>query len=194
MMQQIAEFLVSHQTIAIPCMSLLILSAAVGVPISIDILLIIASLLATSMSGWSIAILLVTYTISCIGSACIAYWIGRVGARRVKQFAPFVEKMQKYYDRFGPWTVFFVRFIPFGARNIVYYTSGMAKLSFPKFLCCDILACSIWTGVFFSIFYNVSESLENLMARQSSINLIIFCAFSVTVIGIICYKLAKRKC
>jgi membrane protein DedA with SNARE-associated domain len=194
MMHQIAEFLLSHSTIAIPCMSLLILSAGVGVPVSIDILLIIAATLAANMELPTVVFLFIVYTLSCIGSASIAYWIGRVGVGKIQRFAPFVAKTQKYYDRFGIWTVFFVRFIPFGARNIVYYTSGMAKLSFVKFLCCDALACFLWAGIFFAFFYNISASLEQLIAKQSMINLSLFCAFSVTVIGIICYKFIKRRC
>ncbi|MBM3200828.1 MAG: DedA family protein [Chlamydiae bacterium] len=194
MMHQIAEFLLSNQEIALPVMMLLILSAAVGVPVSIDILLIITAILATNFDPKTIIFWFVCYNIACIAASSIAYWIGRLGVRRVKPFAPFVEKMQKYYDRFGIWTVFFVRFIPFGARNIVYYTSGMAKLSYVKFLVCDIFACFLWSGIFFTIFYNISESLESLMATQKSINLIIFCTFAVAVIGAFCYKFTKRRC
>ncbi len=193
MMHRIADFLTTNQEVALPCMVLMILAASVGFPVSIDVMLIIVACLAADMDPGQITILLGAFALSCVASASIAYWIGRFGGTKFRRFAPLIEKMQKYYDRFGIWTVFFVRFVPFGARNIVYYTSGMSKLSYVKFLCADLAACAIWSTLFFFIFYNLAHSLEHLIMHQTWINISIFCAFSVTVIGVICYKFIKQK-
>lgn len=201
MMDQIVQFLIAHQDIVLPVMVLLILGAGVGVPLSIDVMLIFIACLAIDLTFKDATALFLAFTLSCIGSASIAYWIARLGWNKLRHFSLFkrilpenrVEKMERYYKRFGIWTVFFVRFIPFGARNVVYYTSGISKLSYLKFLCSDIVACFLWSGLFFSIFYNLAETFEALIAKQKWINLAIFCAFSVTVISLICYKVIKRK-
>jgi membrane protein DedA with SNARE-associated domain len=201
MMNQIIEFLISHREVVVPVMAVLILAASAGFPMSIDIMLIFIACIAIEMPFKDTLILFLTFTVSCIASASLGYWIARSGWNKLKDFSLFkrllpkehLEKMEKYYNRFGIWTIFFVRFIPFGARNVVYYTAGISKLSYVKFLLSDIVAAFLWAGIFFSIFYNLAETFETLVAKQKWINVSIFCCFSVTVIGLICYKVINRK-
>lgn len=200
-MEDITQYLISHQDVALPLMILMILGAGVGFPMSIDITLIILSVIAVEMAPIKIGVFFTAFSLSCIASASLAYWVGRVGGSRLKEMRFFkgmlsdkrLEKVQKYYDRYGMRTVFFVRFIPFGARNVVYYTSGFFRVPYFKFLLTDFVACFLWAGIFFSIFYSLSQNLEEMITTQKQMNLIIFLAFSVTVIGIICYKVMKRK-
>lgn len=99
--------------------------------------------------------------------------------------------MKRFYSQRGPFALIIGRFIPFGVRNALYMSSGMSRHSFLKFALWDGLACFIWALASFSLYYTLGKNIDALYGSVKWVNLIIFVAFSVTVIGIIWYK--KRK-
>lgn len=177
----------------------LALLAGMNIPISIDLLMIIGATLAATVIPEHLYIIFFSLFLGCTLSAWIAYCLGRFLGRKLLKlpfFSKFlskkrVAKMKKFYDKRGPFALIFGRFIPFGVRNALYMSSGMSKLSFPKFALWDGLACFIWSLASFSLYYTLGKNIEALYTNVKWANLAIFGAFSVTVIGIIWYK--KRK-
>jgi len=175
------------------------LLAGMSVPISIDLLMIIAATLAATAIKANLYHLFFAMLLGCIFSAWIAYWIGRkLGPQllKLRYFSKILTKKrmnraQKFFDKRGFFALILGRFIPFGVRNCLYMSSGMSKMSFPKFALCDALACSLWTLLSFSIYYTLGKNIETIYSHVKIANLLIFISFSVTVIGIIWYK--KRK-
>jgi membrane protein DedA with SNARE-associated domain len=58
-----------------------------------------------------------------------------------------VEKLQRWFERFGPAMVFFGRFIP-GVRNLVSIPAGLIAMPYPKFLLLSALGVSLSNTIF----------------------------------------------
>jgi membrane protein DedA with SNARE-associated domain len=104
-----------------------------------------------------------------------------------------LEKIQRFYSKHGLWTLLLGRFIPFGIRNCIFMSSGMSRVSFMKFAFWDLLACLAWSSVSFYCFYLLGQNYHILFSHLKVINMVIFLAFSVTVIGFIWYKRRKKR-
>ncbi len=55
--------------------------------------------------------------------------------KKLARFYPMkkINKIESYYISHGAKTLFFGRFIPFGVRNIIFLTAGLAEMKFFKF-------------------------------------------------------------
>lgn len=177
------------------------LLAGLNIPISIDLLMIVSAILAAQIVPQHFISLFLSIFLGCLFSAWISYWIGRkLGSTllRFSFFAKFfnekrIEKMKEFYKRRGPLALLLGRFIPFGIRNCLYMSNGMSHVPFKKFVTWEALACGLWSFTSFSLYYLVGKNIDTLYSRVKIVNLLIFLAFSVTVIGVIWYKKRKMK-
>lgn len=200
-MNEIIQFIISHPFYTPFIVSICILLAGLNIPISIDILLALCAFLtATAIPELTYPLYLV-FLGSCILSAWIAYGVGRGLNSKLLSF-PIVrkivspqklERMQYFYAKYGALTYVVARFIPFGIRNAVFISSGMSKVKFSRFATFDAIGCILWSSIFYTFFYQLSANLDQMIAILKQINLAIFVGFSVTLIGIVCYKYTKRK-
>ena len=172
-----------------------------NIPISIDILVIIASLLAATIIPEATLPLYFSALLGCYFSAWLAYWLGRlVGKKllRIRSIAKVLSperlaKLETFYLKHGFLTLLIGRFIPFGVRNGIFMSTGMSRLSFWKFILRDIFPVFLWTTLAFSLFYALGSNYDLLVKYVKIINITLFCAFGVTVIIFICYKRRKNK-
>jgi membrane protein DedA with SNARE-associated domain len=195
------EFILSHASHAHWFVFGAILLAGVNLPISIDILVIATALVAARILPENTPQLFLSVLLGCYFSAWIAFWIGRVLGPKIARISFFskllsperLEKARKFYMRNGFWALILGRFIPFGVRNCLFMSAGMSRMSFVKFICIDAIACTLWCGSFFYLVYALGNNYETLLSSVKAFNLLIFFAFSVTVIGIIWYKKRKKS-
>jgi len=198
-MDTLLEWIQSHAQHAHYALFGLALLAGMNVPISIDLLMIIGATMAATIIPENLYILFISLYLGCTLSAWISYFLGRLVGRRILKLPIFskllsekrVDRMRKFYEKRGPLALVFGRFIPFGVRNALYMSTGMSKISFPKFALWDAIACFLWSFVSFSLYYALGKNIDVLYTNVKWVNLAIFGAFSVTVIVLICYK--KRK-
>ncbi|MBS3903957.1 MAG: DedA family protein [Simkania sp.] len=198
-METLTQWILTHAEYAHWIIFFGILLAGFNIPISADLLVIAAAMLAATIVPDNLWLLYGSVFFGCLLSAHIAYWIGRlVGPQLLKwqffsRFLPAarLNKIQTFYDKYGLLTLIIGRFIPLGVRNAIFMTTGMSKVSFRKFAIRDILACFIWTGVSFSCFYVLGHNYAIIKQFLYTFQIALFLAFGVTVIGFIWYK--KRK-
>lgn len=179
----------------------LVLLAGVNFPISIDLLLIASAVISATVFPEKVGIFFAAFTFGCICSAWIAYWIGRKLGGSLLKFKFFskilnakrILQISQFYQKYGFWTFLVGRFIPFGVRNCLFMSSGISQMSFVRFVCFDFIACSIWSSLFFFLFYRMGQNYDMLMTHIKIFNICIFAAFSVTVISLICYKIKKKN-
>lgn len=177
------------------------LLAGMNIPISIDLLMIISAILAATIIPANLLKLFFAIFLGCLFSAWIAYWIGRKLGPVLQKFPLFskmlsekkMEKVKKFYEKRGFFALIIGRFIPFGVRNGLYMSSGMSRISFLKFAVWDGIACALWSGICFFLYYTLGRNIDALYSRVKIVNLGIFIAFSVTVIAIIWYKRRKTE-
>ncbi len=177
-----------------------IMLAGFNIPFSADILILLAAVLAATVVPEHLWLLFGSILLGCYFSAMCAYWLGRLlGASLSKsKFLSKImppkrlTKIKQFYNKYGLWTLVLGRFIPFGVRNCIFMSSGMSKVHFGKFILMDALACTLWCSTTFYLFFALGKNYETLWHYLKTFNLLIFAAFSVTVIGLIWYKSRKK--
>lgn len=199
-MESLIEVISHHAPYAHWTIFGLILLAGFNVPISADLMVILSAVLAaTIVPDHTIHLFLAVY-IGCYLSAMIAYWVGRLVGPRLCELPLFsklltpsrLNKIKSFYDKHGLLTLLVGRFIPFGVRNCLFFTSGITRMPFTRFILYDFFACTLWACTAFWLFYFIGQNIQTLWHYVKTFNLIIFSAFGVTVIGTIWYKMRKK--
>jgi len=190
-MNSLAQFLSNHAEHAHWFIFLGALLAGCNLPISIDILLIMAALISAQFVPENLWILYSSLLVGCSISAWISYSLGRLLGNKLRK-KPSLEKrissMQAFYQKYGIWAFILGRFIPFGARNALFMTTGMSRIPFLRFAFFDSIACFIWVSLFFTLFFHLGQNFEKLWFYAKTFNTYIFIGFSIAVIALFWYK------
>lgn len=200
-MDSIVNFIAAHSSFAPWMVFGLILLAGFNIPISIDVIMVLTAFLAATIIPEHTAVLFVSVLFGTYFSAMICYWMGRtIGVKllKIRYFSKLLpkerlEKVGKFYEKYGLLTLLIGRFIPFGIRNCIFMTTGMSKANFRKFILRDALACTLWASICFFVFFRLGQNYELLLSKVKTLNLYIFLAFGVTVITLVCYKKYRKK-
>jgi membrane-associated protein len=200
-MDALLELLLQKAPVAHWYIFFAILLAGMNIPISVDVVILIGAVLSATVIPENTLLLYLVSLIGCYLSAMIAYWIGRVGGAKLTKFAFFskiisqerLEKVRHFYQMHGLLTLLLGRFIPFGVRNCIFMSTGICKMSFKQFIKRDALACTVWCSSIFFLFYSLGANYQVLLQYLKKANLLLFFAFSVTVIVIIWYKRRKNS-
>lgn len=199
-MEQLTQIITQHAHNAHWYLFIAILLAGFNIPFSADALILIAAILAATIVPEHTWLLYGCILVGCYLSAMCAYWMGRLlgtylsGKKFFSRLFPAqrLTKIKQFYEKYGLWTLVFGRFIPFGVRNCIFMSSGMSKLPFGRFILMDALACTLWCSTLFYLFFILGQNFDTLWHDLKRFNLLIFGAFSVTVIGFIWYKRRKK--
>ncbi|NBO23719.1 MAG: DedA family protein [Chlamydiae bacterium] len=195
MFNAIKDFIVAHESHAPWVIFLSIALAGLNIPVSIDLMIILVAVLAATHLAHMKVVLFFSFFFGCCASAWISYTLGRTVGLKIlnKVFSQAkLEKIQSFIKRYGTISLFIGRFIPFGFRNCLFMTTGFSKFPFLKFALVDAIACFSWTTIFFSLFYSLGQSFEELQHHLKVINISIAAIFVITIIGFFCYKYKKR--
>jgi membrane-associated protein len=177
-----------------------ILLAGFNIPISADVLIVSAAVLAATVATDHMWHLYLAIVVGCYFSAWISYWVGRIVGKKLLKFRWFQrlfpaqrrDKIQRFYQKHGFWTLLLGRFIPFGIRNCIFMSSGMSRVPFFRFALWDLPACFVWSSLSFYIFFSLGKNFQNLLDHLKIVNIIIFLVFGVTVITLLWYKRRKK--
>jgi len=162
----------------------LLLLAGLNIPVSEDAMLFISGVLARQYPD-QLPYLFAAVYLGAYGSDLICYSLGRfVGPKivHIRFFAKMVppkrvEKIHAYYESHGIATLILGRFIPFGVRNGLFLCAGLGKMSFIKFALVDLLACTISTVLFFSLYYHYGKAVV-VYVMQANILVFIIAAIA----------------
>jgi membrane-associated protein len=116
-----------------------------------DTLLFAAGIsIATHSITGSLASFLVVAPIAAIAGNALGYWIGyRVGPvvfdrPNSRLFRPeYVERSQRFYQRYGTWTVVLGRFVPI-VRTVATVMAGVGRMRFSLYLLWSTVGGVIW--------------------------------------------------
>lgn len=167
--------------------------AGLNLPVSEDLIILVAALLASD-SPEHMPHLFVSLYLGAYLSDVQAYAIGRFFADKlfkIKLFAKTltpqrVNTVTNYLERFGVAVYLVGRFIPFGVRNLMFMTSGIIKFNFIKFAIFDTLAALITCSIYFTLYYQFGL---NIVSKIKKGNIIIFIAFIIMLFIIVITKL-----
>lgn len=199
-METLIAWILEHSQHAHWFIFVAILLAGVNIPISADVLIVSAAVLAATLIPEHLWHLYLAIFFGCYFSAWIAYWFGRLAGKKLLRFGWFqrffpaerISKIQLFYRKHGFWTLILGRFIPFGIRNCIFMSSGMSHVPFLRFALWDLPACLIWSALSFYLFFTLGRNYQVLLNHLKIVNMVIFLAFGVTVITFLWYKRRKK--
>ncbi|GGG18460.1 DedA family protein [Paenibacillus aceti] len=137
----------------------------VGLPIPDETLMVFVGYLASERILNYFIALIISFIGSVAGMA-ITYLIGRqVGSSVIVKYGKWVgltpkryDKVKKWFDKYGTWTIVFAYFIP-GVRHASGYMSGVTCLSFRRYLLFCCTGALVWTILFISLGYFIGAQL-----------------------------------
>lgn len=194
------QFFTTHAPHAHWIIFSLLLLAGMNIPISEDLLVITCAILASTVIPENLVKLFTFLVVGCYLADMICYWIGRLFGKhlwKLKWFNRTVPpkrllQAQEFYRKHGFYTLIIGRFIPFGVRNALFLTAGLGKMSFPRFLASDAIACLLSNTTLFTITYTLGKNYIQIFSYLKTFKIAIFSVFVVTAIFLILFY-KKRK-
>jgi len=193
-MSEIILFIQSHIDYAPYLIFGLLLLAGFNIPVSEDGMLFISALLAVKNPDYLPHLFVAVYMGAYL-SDLICYSLGRIVGPKLLQIKFFasiatqerVNKIHNYYEHYGVVTLIFGRFIPFGVRNGLFLTAGFGRMSFIKFSLADLLACTISSVTFFTLYYHYGETVIDFVKQANAAIFIV----AAVIVGFLYFR--KRK-
>lgn len=201
MLEWIKQFIQSHPDYAPIAIMLSIAIAGFNIPISADMMMIIAATIAATLLEGAFFKFYFAILIGTIIAANITYAQGRLIGPKLLKFSFFqklfpetrLEKIRIYYKRYALLTLIVGRFIPFGFRNCLFLSAGLSKMSYRSFVIKDAIAATIWTSTVFTGLYKLISKVDDLSTFIKKFNLVIFLLLGLSIITVVCYKQIKRR-
>ena len=160
-----------------------------GIPLPGETVLLFASFLAFQHHELSLGLIIVVGTAACTLGDNLGYWIGFHGGRpllhRYQNFFRVSDERiahgEKMFDRFGPATVFFARFI-FGMRVIAGPLAGVLRMRWRRFVLFNFLGAALWVTVISGVGYFFGQHWQRLFSLVGRANAILFVVALVVVL------------
>lgn len=201
MLESILDFVVQNADWAHYLLFGLFMLAGLNVPISEDLLLMIGGVLAATVVPEHTMLLFVWCFLGAYLSDWEAYWIGRrlgQGIWETRWLKGFISRrrlaqINNFYDKYGAYTLFFGRFVPFGVRNCLFISAGMGKMPFSRFLVWDGIACIVSNSVVFFLAYSLGQNRESIEAFLHSFHISALSIFILVILGVLASELYRRR-
>jgi len=173
-----------------------LLLAGLNLPASEDLIIITGALLCHKKPSLMPATLAAIFT-GVFATDFFVYWVGtkvRKGTGKSKFFTRLIpekamDKMHRYLNKYGILTFIVGRFIPFGFRNTLFFTSGFFNLKFRAFVIYDVIAALISVNTLFFLAYRFGEVVKKPIKIAG---IILFFALVSAIISVVVGFIVKR--
>jgi len=173
-----------------------LLLAGLNLPASEDLIIITGALLCHKKPSLLPATLAAIFT-GIFATDIFVYWVGtkvRKGTGKSKFFTRLIpektmDKWHNYLDKYGILTFIVGRFIPFGFRNTLFFTSGFFNLKFRSFVIYDVIAGLISVNTLFFLAYRFGEVVKRPIKIAG---IILFIALISAIISVVVGMLVKK--
>lgn len=102
-----------------------------------------------------------------------------------------IHRADAWFDKYGPWTVFFCRFVPI-IRSLISIPAGMSHMNAGLFLLLTIIGTFIWNTVLVYLGARLGESWEVIVYYMDMYSYVIYGVIFILVIFVL-YKFIKRR-
>lgn len=138
----------------------------VGIPVPDELLLTFIGYL-TSIGIFYYPIAVVVSLLGAMTGMIVSYWVGRrLGKPVLWKYGKWIkltpkrlQKAERWFNRYGPWTISFGYFIP-GIRHLTCYLSGVSGMNQRKYLLFAGGGALIWCLVFITLGYFVGYHFD----------------------------------
>lgn len=197
----ITEFIGEHGYFGV---LLLLLIENLFPPIPSEIILTFSGY-ATGFTTMTRTGVIIAATIGAVVGAMILYSIGLVvDVARLEKFVDRwgrwlrlsrkdLRRAEKWFEKYGPWTVFFCRLVPL-VRSLISVPAGMAHMNFLLFMTLTTLGSLIWNTILVSIGFAVGDNWESIVSYMDVYSNIVYAIIAIGGIAIcIGYIRFRRK-
>jgi membrane protein DedA with SNARE-associated domain/rhodanese-related sulfurtransferase len=179
------------QEYGLPFVFLNVLALQAGLPIPAYPTLIVAGAYA-AMTGGSIAAIIAVGVLAAVLADTLWYVTGRrVGLRILKTLCRIslspdscVRQTENIFERFGPASMIFAKFIP-GFASVATALAGAVRLRYGLFVLFDAIGAALWVGVGVALGYLFRDAVAEIMSTLQSLGryglLLLLVAFAVWV-------------
>jgi membrane-associated protein len=185
-----------------PVLFLFVMLENAGIPIPGETAVLIAGFLCSPAGGESFRlewVMLLTVVAAVLGDN-LGFWLGRRFARwRLQQGRRFLlltpralKLAERYFDRYGVWTIFFARFIT-GIRVVGAMAAGAAGMKWPRFLAANAAGAVAWAVVMTLLGYFFGHSFHLLHRWIGWSGVIALGAVILMGIGIYIYRRYRTR-
>jgi membrane-associated protein len=162
-------------------LALTLLLENAGIPLPGETMLLFASFLASKEHHLSLGLIILVATAACTFGDNLGYRVGLRGGRpllhRYQRFFRVsdekIARGEKLFERFGPVTVFFARFV-FGMRVIAGPLAGVLRMQWRRFVLFNFLGAALWVSVISCVGYFFGQHWHQLLRLVGRANLLIF--------------------
>lgn len=152
-----------------------------GIPLPGETMLLFASFLAFEHRELNLGLIILVATAACALGDNLGYWIGFHGGRplldRYQKFFRVsddqIVRGEKMFERFGPVTVFFARFV-FGMRVIAGPLAGVLRMQWRRFVLFNFLGATVWVTVISCVGYFFGRHWHRLLRIVGRANAVVF--------------------
>lgn len=103
-----------------------------------------------------------------------------------------IHKADHWFDRYGPWTVFFCRFIPL-IRSLISIPAGMSNMNVGLFLLLSTLGTFIWNTVLVYLGASLGASWEVIVEFIDVYSKVIYALLAILAVVFIVLFIKRRR-
>ncbi|WP_080791654.1 DedA family protein [Corynebacterium pacaense] len=142
------------EALGAPAVGIAVLLENLFPPIPSEVVLPLAGFTA-SVGKLSIVAAFVWATAGSMLGAYLLYWVGAaIGADRLRGIAQWmwltepedVDKALAWFERYGPWSIFFGRLVP-GVRSLISIPAGVHRMNLFRFSILTLIGSGLWNAV-----------------------------------------------
>ena len=182
-----------------PAILVVLAAAGLGVPISEDLVLLLAGALAARGVTAYWPTLVTGYLGVILGDVLIYHWGIRLGPRAYEHrivrrvlSADREEKLHRHFARHGFWTVVVGRHTP-GLRAPIFFLSGASGVGPWKFVVADMLSAAITVPIVVRLGYEFGEHLDEIRLLLHKVQWGIAAAAALALVIYLTHRRRKRR-
>ncbi|MFS0674305.1 DedA family protein [Ornithinibacillus sp. 179-J 7C1 HS] len=171
-------------------------------PIPSEIVLPFGGFMTTN-SALTVSGVIVTATTGSILGAIILYGIGLlIDVKRLEKIIDRwghlirinkedIHKADRWFDKYGYWTVLFCRMIPL-VRSLISIPAGMSNMSFTLFILFTLIGTLIWNVILIMIGVVLGENWQDILGFMDMYSTITYAFITGVVIIVVILFIVKR--
>jgi membrane protein DedA with SNARE-associated domain len=175
--------------------ALCILLESAGVPLPGESALVIASAYAGAGKLSISTVIAIAATAAIIGDAS-GYWLGRTAGHSILRFLRIKEKylnrIDTFYKKYGPKTVFFGRFVGI-LRTYSALFGGISRMPYGTFTVYNAAGGILWATIYGIIGYLFGKNLRHLVAALREVDLTLIILLVALIIGAYLWSQRSQK-
>jgi membrane protein DedA with SNARE-associated domain len=182
-----------------PALAGLILAENLFPPIPSEIILPVAGYFVGE-GTMNFILAVIAATIGSVVGALILYGIARWGGRavvlRLGKFARIneedLDKADHWFDKRGPWFVFFGRLVP-GVRSIISIPAGLSEMPIMQFTVLTAAGSALWNSLLIGVGWGLGSQYSKVEGVVGPISRVVIIACALLVVALIVWALKRRR-